>query len=489
MRPSPGLVLDGRYTLTERIALGGMATVWRATDETLGRTVAVKFLHDAILDSPDFVARFRSEARHAAGLSHPGIATVFDYVESSQGAYLIMEFVDGEPLSALLTRTPRPPVVTTTAILAAIAEALAVAHASGVIHRDIKPSNVMITRAGQVKVTDFGIARALDAVSMTAAGRVIGTPQYMSPEQVTGQALSPATDVYSLGVVGYEMLAGARPFTADTALALGLAHVHESPPPLSASVPAGLRALIEECLDKDPSRRPSSATEFARRARAVDGSSDAHATPTVALESSEAAATRVATRSAAPAETIAVRSPAAAVTATPLRSHATEIMPAGVIAGPSLAHVLRADTRRRRRRIGAATAIGTLVVAGLVMLSRSEPDRPTGVPAGAATAPDTTAAAAETTAPPDQVTAATPPTAAETTASSVATATIDEGAYLGRSSDEVVAELTVLGFAVTTRTIKSDAGRNTVLAVEPSGQLAVGTSVVVRVADKKGRKD
>ena len=197
MQPAPSLKLGNRYTLNERIAVGGMGEVWKAHDEVLGRTVAIKILGQTFTESPEFAGRFRSEARHSASLAHPGVAAVYDYAEDQDGAYLVMEFVDGEPLSALLAREPVPSLTVTLSILAQTADALAAAHEAGIIHRDIKPGNIMITPTGSAKVTDFGIARAVDSLPVTALGQVIGTPQYMSPEQASGQPVGPSSDIYS----------------------------------------------------------------------------------------------------------------------------------------------------------------------------------------------------------------------------------------------------------------------------------------------------
>ncbi len=267
MRPEHDLVLGDRYVLTRPIAVGGMGAVWEATDQLLFRTVAVKILKDELRTTPAFIVRFRAEARHAAGLSHPGIATVYDYGETSDVAYLVMELVPGQTLSELLEEQPDLPTQTKLSILIQAAQALHAAHLAGVIHRDVKPANLMVGPDGTVKVTDFGIARAIGAASLTDAGQVIGTAHYMSPEQATGDQATPASDIYSLGVIAYEMFAGRRPFEADTPLALSMAHVHATVPTLPDGVPPGVAELIRESLAKDPNSRPASAEVFAARAR------------------------------------------------------------------------------------------------------------------------------------------------------------------------------------------------------------------------------
>ena len=272
-----GVVLSGRYRLERRIAAGGMGEVWRATDEVLGRPVAIKLLRHAYIGDEALASRFRAEARYAASLSHPGIAQVFDYGEqdtrtgrdSGGGAYLVMELVPGEPLSAILARTGRLSHEVTLDIIAQAASALQAAHSAGIVHRDIKPGNVLVTADGRVKITDFGIARAVQAAQaghLTQTGMVMGTAQYVSPEQASGLRVTHASDVYSLGVVAYECLAGAPPFAAEALIALALAHVREVPPPLPPSVPPLVCDMVMRMLAKRPEDRPASAQAVAERA-------------------------------------------------------------------------------------------------------------------------------------------------------------------------------------------------------------------------------
>ncbi|MEO3855543.1 protein kinase [Acrocarpospora sp. B8E8] len=259
-------LLGNRYRLTARIAAGGMGEVWRATDELLHREVAVKLLRAHVATDPAFRARFRSEARFTAGLTDAAIAQVFDYGEEDDTAYLVMELVHGEPLSAILARNGRLSAEVTLDVIAQAARGLNVAHRTGIIHRDIKPGNMLITDTGMVKITDFGIARALEAAPVTQTGTVLGTAQYVSPEQASGTTLTPATDIYSLGVVAYECLAGRPPFTAETQVAIALHHLNDPPPPLPDSVPPPLRGLVAAMLAKDPAMRPASARELGDRA-------------------------------------------------------------------------------------------------------------------------------------------------------------------------------------------------------------------------------
>jgi eukaryotic-like serine/threonine-protein kinase len=266
-------VLDSRYELIERIATGGMGEVWRGNDQMLGRPVAVKLLSAAHAGDEQFRARFRAEARYAAALSHPGIARVYDYGESSPlgGPYLVMELVNGEPLSAILDREGRLSPEATLDIVSQAARALDVAHQAGIVHRDIKPGNLLITADGITKITDFGIAKARSAQEMqlTATGIVMGTALYVSPEQATGAMVTGASDIYSLGVVAYECLAGEPPFIAEQPLAIAIMHKHDPVPPLPFDVPAPVSDLVMAMLAKSPEARPETARHVADRADVI----------------------------------------------------------------------------------------------------------------------------------------------------------------------------------------------------------------------------
>ncbi|RNI19683.1 protein kinase domain-containing protein [Flexivirga caeni] len=262
-----GDLMGGRYRLTHRIAAGGMGEVWQASDEILGRNVAVKLLKEGLTDEKGFTERFRNEARLSAALAHGNIAQVYDYGEEGSLAYLVMEFVPGKPLSTILHERGPISAADTANLMGQAAAALQAAHRAGLIHRDVKPANMLVTHDGVVKLTDFGIARAVGSAAMTRTGEVMGTAQYLAPEAAMGRETTALTDVYSLAVVTYEMLGGRRPFTADSAVALALAHVNEEPPPLPTEVPAPMRAVVHAGLRKDPAQRPSSAQEFGRALR------------------------------------------------------------------------------------------------------------------------------------------------------------------------------------------------------------------------------
>ncbi|MDG3017168.1 serine/threonine-protein kinase [Speluncibacter jeojiensis] len=269
-----GATIAGRYRLLRLVATGGMGQVWEAIDQRLDRRVAVKVLKAELSDNPEFLERFRIEARTTASLNHPGIAGVYDYGETTdpagaQLAYLVMEFVDGEPLSAVLRRMGVIPLQHALDMLEQTGRALQVAHRAGLVHRDVKPGNILITPTGQVKITDFGIAKAIDAAPVTRTGMVMGTAQYIAPEQALGQDATAASDVYALGVVGYEALSGQRPFQGDGTLTVAMKHIQEPPRPLPSTLPPNVRELIEIALAKDPAARYANGGAFADAVAAV----------------------------------------------------------------------------------------------------------------------------------------------------------------------------------------------------------------------------
>lgn len=260
-----GTVL-GRYRLEEVAGTGAMGVVARARDQVLDRTVAIKLLKDEFASDAETVERFRREALVAASLQHPGIAQVFDFGQENGRSFIVMEFLDGRDLHSLLSSAKRFSVAVATEITARAAEALDHAHRAGTVHRDVKPSNIFITRSQQVKVTDFGIARAADRAPITKSGTVVGTFQYLSPEQALGDSVGPASDIYSLGCVLFETLTGRPPFEGDSLPALSMAHVSQPPPSArvaNPSVPEKLDAVVLKCLAKDPNDRFASGAEMA----------------------------------------------------------------------------------------------------------------------------------------------------------------------------------------------------------------------------------
>ncbi len=421
--------LGGRYELQTLIATGGMGQVWRGRDRMLDRPVAVKVLRSEYADDPTFLARFRAEARHAAALSHPNIATVLDYGEATAEdtgenvAYLVMELVDGAPLSTLLTEEGPLDPDAALSVLSQAAAALAQAHRAGVVHRDVKPGNILVRPDGRVKLTDFGIACSADSVPLTGTGQVIGTPRYMSPEQAAGEQVTPASDVYALGLVGYESLTGHAAFTGTNPVTVALKHVHEDPDPLPAELPADVRHLIDAALVKDPQQR------------LPDGDAFLHAIEETVHRSPDAAP---------PTRPIA---PAAVAAAVPAAAHRV----------PTGAPPPHDDTGARRRPLLLALAVLAVVLLGgaAVALVGGLGDR-------------------------DDPAVASPASGSPSRAGLVLTA----GDYVGRPVEEVTAELAELGLTVGRQAeVAPEAPPGTVTALDPAGtEVRPGDRVEVTVA-------
>ena len=260
-----GDVLADRYRLDEPIAAGGMGEVWQANDTVLARKVAVKVVPAG---DPATQMRFRREAQAMAALSHPGIVDVYDYGETGDGdhAYLVMALVAGEPLADRLGAAGRLDADETMAIVAQAARALHAAHSAGIVHRDVKPANLLVQGDGTVVLVDFGIAQSAGSTSLTGVHEVVGTAAYISPEQVSKRPTGPATDVYALGVVAYQCLAGHPPFPGDNPIAVAQRHIEDEPPPLPAEVPAAVQDLVTTAMAKDPGHRFPSAAAMAEAA-------------------------------------------------------------------------------------------------------------------------------------------------------------------------------------------------------------------------------
>ena len=266
-------LIGGDYQLQWIVGHGGMSTVWLADDVHNDREVALKVLRPEFSDNNEFLSRFRNEAKAAESIDSDNVVATYDYRELEDNGrtfcYMALEYIRGESLADLLAREGALPETLALDVMEQASHGLSVIHHMGLVHLDIKPGNLMITQNGQVKITDFGIAKAAAAVPLTRTGMVVGTAQYVSPEQAQGYEVGPSSDVYSLGVVGYEMLAGKRPFSGDSSVSVALAHISQAPEPLSTSISAPTRELIGMALRKDPNTRFADGNEFTNAISAV----------------------------------------------------------------------------------------------------------------------------------------------------------------------------------------------------------------------------
>jgi tRNA A-37 threonylcarbamoyl transferase component Bud32 len=475
-------VIGDRYRLDERIAVGGMGEVWRGRDTVLDRDVAVKILRSEFVGDASSRERFRDEARHTAALTHPGIAAVFDYGEFEERPYLVMELVQGEPLSAAIQRDGALPADRALDIVGQAALALQAAHDAGVVHRDVKPGNLLICPDGTVKVTDFGIARAAEsAAPATATGLVVGTAAYLSPEQASGIGAGPASDIYALGVVGYECLTGARPFGGDSAVAVATAHVTAAPPALPASVPPLVADFIMRALEKDPARRQPSAGDFGRTALALAAELRA-ASPGASAAAPEAedsaAAAAPATAVGTPFTAVSGAASAATGGASDGRRRLAILLAAGVLGIVVLVLLLRScgggtPTLTRvpdERGKTYSAAANELKNHGLIP-TRTNRHNPT-VPAGTIVTQRPAAGARLPAGRPVLLVVSTGPRAVQLNAAD----------FIGRPAADVVRELQSMGFHVVTMSSPSTAPAGTVTAVDPTGSVPRGATVNVTVA-------
>jgi len=500
VRPTSGITLGGRFQLTDRIAIGGMGEVWKARDLVLGRIVAIKILKEEYTGDPGFLNRFRAEARHTALLNHEGIANVFDYGEEEGSAYLVMELVPGQPLSTIIEREKVLSPDRTLSIIGQTATALAVAHRQGLVHRDVKPGNLLIMPDGRVKITDFGIARLADQVPLTATGQVMGTAQYLAPEQATGQQATGSSDIYALGVIGYELLAGTRPFSGESQIAIALAQVNDTPPPLPESIPAPVRALIMSMLAKDPADRPADAEALARAVAAIrrgDIAAAEQAVPGMLLfgPGGTAATSAVTAPVPMPGNTSATR-----VVDTSPSTSALPVASAGEQTG-SLAASREwneedgdgggygdgyddydEESPKRKKWLIPLIIVLTLVLAGIIALVvvnlNSDPagdTDPTRSSSPSVSNSPTRSSASPTSSSPSPTRSSASPTPSAT----VEEITINASQYQGRNVNAVSQELSALGLAVSRNPVPSDQPEGTVLDVNPVGTLSRGDAVAI----------
>ncbi|MEI4281114.1 serine/threonine-protein kinase [Klenkia terrae] len=430
MEPLTRTVGD-RYELRSLIATGGMGQVWRAHDQRLGRAVAVKVLRGEFAGDADFLARFRAEARHAALLGHRNVVAVYDYGETAapdgeQLAYLVMELVPGDSLAAVRRRQGVLPADQVLEIVTQTAAGLGAAHEVGIVHRDVKPGNLLLRPDGSVAVTDFGISWSAESVALTATGQVIGTAHYLSPEQARGRPATPASDVYALGMVAYELLAGRRAFDGASSVSVALSQIQDEPDPLPADVPGPVRDLVAAMLVKDAAGRLADGDAVVAAATATRAAIGAAGEPTELLD---------------------------LVPPTGL----TALMDPATATGTGAAS---APPRRRRKPLLLAGVLAALLLVGggaALLLGLGGSSGPEG---GSASSAATTTAAPST---PDPV-------------------TLDAAAYLGRPVSAVTAELTGLGLVVTTEEVAGDGSTaGLVVEVAPVGTaLQPGAAVTVR---------
>jgi eukaryotic-like serine/threonine-protein kinase len=465
MRPTTGLTFGGRYELQSRIAIGGMGEVWKAVDLVIGRTVAIKILKDEYLGDPGFLERFRAEARHAALVNHEGIANVFDYGEEDGSAFLVMELVPGEALSSVLEREHVLPTDKVLDIVAQTAAALHAAHAAGLVHRDIKPGNLLITPDGRVKITDFGIARIADQVPLTATGQVMGTVQYLSPEQASGHPASPTTDIYSLGIVAYEALAGRRPFTGESQVAIAMAQINEKAPDLPATVSEPVRNLVFACIAKNPADRPASAAHLSRAATALrrgDVAAAAASVPAILGANTPTAATMLLPGAGAATQ---------ATTVLPTAAPTTRAEAAAAVAATA--------ARDKKKRspwtwplIVLIALLAIVLVGVLIALFSQQNNVPVAPPSSTATITSSTPTPKPT-----------PPSPTPTPTPTSDTVTVTPADFVGFSSEEVRAKLASLGLGADLQegnAADSPENVDKVYSVNPTGPIKKGTTITAK---------
>ncbi|SBT39953.1 serine/threonine protein kinase [Micromonospora auratinigra] len=430
---SSEVVLSGRYRLDDRVATGGMGDVWRATDLVLGREVAVKVLLPALVSDPDFIARFRAEARIMAALRNPGIVQVFDCGEDelpdgSRADYLVMEFVEGEPLSKRIETAGHLEVAETMSIVAQVAQALHAAHVRGIVHRDVKPSNLLVQEDGTVVLVDFGVARSTNVTSITSTNAVPGTALYMAPEQAAGRPVSGGTDIYALGAVAYCCLTGTPPFTGDNPLQVAVRHLDDEPPELPDEIPQPVRDLVARALAKDPADRHPSGAAMAAAARAAAGEAPTAVSPLMLRGAAGPGSTRDDLVAAAPAAaTVAPAGSRRGRRGTLVGALAAVVVALGAL-GAALGAAKNTGEPATTIRTTAPAVAPSLAEEPVATEaaptdSAGRPYRPTGVTRPTATASATPSRSASASAAPSQSQAPSPAPSAPTTAPTTAAPT------------------------------------------------------------------
>ena len=458
--------LNGRYELTETVGAGGMGAVYRATDNRLGRTVAVKVLRGGAPADGIARSRMRSEANLAASINHPGVAQVYDFDEGTAThdarTFIVMQFIEGHTLAQLLREQGAMSVQQVMSVVVQVAEGLQAAHDAGIVHRDLKPANIMLTPAGRTVLVDFGIAHSAGSEPLTSTGTLIGTADYMSPEQAAGRRATAQSDLYSLGVVAFHCLSGASPFRRESHIATALAHLNDDLPALGPHVPVEVTALLESLTAKDPSQRPETAAAVALRAAAI-GADTAIDLPT----------------------TFELPAPVATAAAHTASSSSQ---------GP---------TSRRRRPVVAYAGVGAVLLAlVLVGVDKLQASGDAVVPnvvgldvddaaarlhdAGMDVRPKTVDQAGQ---PADQVIAQQPGPGRPGSDDALVQISVASGKVAVAAEDVIgltyadgAAALEKLGLAVSRRDVVQSTGTGTVVALDRSGRLAEGTSVTLSVA-------
>lgn len=468
-------LLNDRYELGDVVGAGGMGAVHRATDIRLGRTVAVKVLRSGPLADETARARMRSEAHLAASIHHPGVAQVFDFEEDSAThggtTFIVMQFVEGHSLAQLLREQGPMAPDQVMSVVVQVAEGLQAAHEAGIIHRDLKPANIMLTPAGRTVLVDFGIARSAASEPLTDTGALIGTADYMSPEQVSGRPASPQSDLYALGVVAYHCLTGTSPFRRDSHFATALAHLHDDLPPLDPTVRPEIVDLISSLTAKEPAKRPSTAAAVARRAAAIGAAASIDLPPTFELP----LASPLEPGGTQPLEVTSTIAPVTTAVPRSLRR------PVAVWAGLALLMLLLAFVGIQKLRADSSpTAVPNVV--GMNVQDASAQIKGAGMTARRRTVDQAGHEAGEVVK--QSPAAGSAPPADRSVEISIASGKVAVAAdqLMGLTYERASAALEKLGFVVARKNVSQSAHAGQVVGVNKSGRLPVGSTITLSVA-------